>query len=72
LIEIETFWIDLNGRFVHIRYFAVRDEQGEFMTRSLPITPYTRVAELLDAYPALEEFERDSASSMETPEKGQA
>jgi DUF438 domain-containing protein len=24
------FWIQMQGRFVHIRYFAVRDEQGEY------------------------------------------
>jgi hypothetical protein len=25
------FWIQLHGRFVHIRYFAVRDEGGEYL-----------------------------------------
>ena len=24
------FWIQMRGRFIHIRYFAVRDEQGEY------------------------------------------
>jgi DUF438 domain-containing protein len=24
------FWIQMGGRFIHIRYFAVRDEQGEY------------------------------------------
>jgi len=25
------FWIELGGRFLHIRYFAVRDEAGEYL-----------------------------------------
>ena len=24
------FWIELQGRFVHIRYFAVRDDGGKY------------------------------------------
>jgi DUF438 domain-containing protein len=24
------FWIQMGGKFIHIRYFAVRDEQGEY------------------------------------------
>jgi hypothetical protein len=24
------FWIQMQGQFVHIRYFAMRDEQGEY------------------------------------------
>jgi DUF438 domain-containing protein len=24
------FWIQMQGRFIHIRYFAVRDEQGHY------------------------------------------
>ena len=27
----EDFWIHLGGKFVLIRYFAVRDEQGEYL-----------------------------------------
>ena len=29
--NVAEFWITLGDRFVHIRYFAVRDEQGEYM-----------------------------------------
>ncbi len=29
--SVAEFWIDFRGRFVHIRYFAVRDEKGEYM-----------------------------------------
>jgi len=25
------FWIQMNGKFIHIRYFAVRDQEGEYM-----------------------------------------
>lgn len=25
------FWIEMNGRFIYIRYLAVRDEQGEYL-----------------------------------------
>ncbi len=28
--EEAEFWIQLGGKFIHIRYFAVRDEQGEY------------------------------------------
>jgi len=28
--DVAEFWIDLRGRFVHIRYFAVRDEQRRY------------------------------------------
>jgi DUF438 domain-containing protein len=29
--DVAEFWIDLRGRFVHIRYFAVRSEGGEYL-----------------------------------------
>ena len=29
--EVAEFWIQLAGRFVHIRYLPVRDEHGEFL-----------------------------------------
>jgi DUF438 domain-containing protein len=29
--SVAEFWIPLHGRFVHIRYFAVRDEAGAYM-----------------------------------------
>jgi len=28
--EVAEFWIQMQGRFIHIRYFAVRDEKGEY------------------------------------------
>ena len=29
--DVAEFWINFKGKFVHIRYFAVRDEQGEYL-----------------------------------------
>ncbi|MBD3162705.1 MAG: PAS domain-containing protein, partial [Candidatus Latescibacteria bacterium] len=29
--DVAEFWIDLHGRFIHIRYFAVRDDGGEYL-----------------------------------------
>jgi DUF438 domain-containing protein len=29
--EVAEFWIDFRGRFVHIRYFAVRDAEGAYL-----------------------------------------
>jgi len=28
--DVAEFWIDIRGRFVHVRYFAVRDEQRRY------------------------------------------
>lgn len=29
--NVAEFWIDFQGKFVHIRYFAVRDKQGDYL-----------------------------------------
>lgn len=29
--NVAEFWIDFHGKFVHIRYFAVRDKQGDYL-----------------------------------------
>lgn len=29
--DVAEFWINLHGKFVHIRYFAVRDDQGKYL-----------------------------------------
>jgi len=29
--SVAEFWIDLHGRFIHIRYFAVRDGKGNYL-----------------------------------------
>jgi DUF438 domain-containing protein len=28
---VAEFWINLNGRMVHIRFFAVRDPEGKYI-----------------------------------------
>ena len=28
--DVAEFWIQMQGKFIHIRYFAIRDEQGEY------------------------------------------
>jgi DUF438 domain-containing protein len=28
--DVAEFWLELGGRFVHIRYFAVRDAEGAY------------------------------------------
>ena len=29
--DVAEFWIEINGRLIHIRYFAVRDKKGEYL-----------------------------------------
>jgi hypothetical protein len=29
--NVAEFWINLRGKFVHIRYFAVRDKEGKYL-----------------------------------------
>jgi DUF438 domain-containing protein len=29
--DVAEFWIEVKGQFVHIRYFAVRDEKGTYL-----------------------------------------
>jgi len=29
--DVAAFWININGRLIHIRYFAVRDKNGEYL-----------------------------------------
>ena len=29
--SVSEFWIEMGGKFVHIRYFAVRDEAGAYL-----------------------------------------
>ena len=30
LMDDEAFWIQMKGRFIHIRYFAIRDNLGNY------------------------------------------
>lgn len=29
--DVAEFWIDFHGRFIHVRYFAVRDKKGKYL-----------------------------------------
>ena len=29
--DLETFWIEMKGKFIYIRYFAVRDDAGKYL-----------------------------------------
>lgn len=29
--DVAEFWIELENRFIHIRYFAVRDDDGQYL-----------------------------------------
>ena len=28
--DVAEFWIEMGGKFIHIRYFAVRNDKGEY------------------------------------------
>jgi DUF438 domain-containing protein len=40
------FWIQMGGKFIHIRYFAVRDEQGEYQGTLEVSQDITRIRKL--------------------------
>jgi DUF438 domain-containing protein len=44
--DVAEFWIDLRGRFVHIRYFAVRDDGGSYLGTLEVTQDLTRLREL--------------------------
>ena len=44
--SVAEFWIDFRGRFVHIRYFAVRDEKGAYMGTLEVTQDVTRIRKL--------------------------
>jgi hypothetical protein len=44
--NVAEFWIQLRGRFVHIRYFAVRDEAGVYLGTLEVTQDLTRLREL--------------------------
>nr|MBC7244490.1 DUF438 domain-containing protein [Chloroflexota bacterium] len=44
--DVAEFWIQMKGRFVHIRYFAVRDESGEYVGTMEVTQDITRIREL--------------------------
>lgn len=44
--DVEEFWINMGGKMVYIRYFAVRDENGEFIGTLEVTQDITRIKEL--------------------------
>ena len=40
------FWIQMNGKFIYIRYFAVRDEEGTYMGTIEVTQDITRIQKL--------------------------
>jgi uncharacterized protein len=44
--NVAEFWIQMHGRFVHIRYFAVRNEQGEYLGTLEVTQDLTRLRQL--------------------------
>ncbi len=45
--DVAEFWIQLKGRFVHIRYFAVRDGDGSYLGTLEVTQDLTRLRELV-------------------------
>jgi DUF438 domain-containing protein len=58
--NVAEFWIQLKGRFVHIRYFAVRDEDGAYLG-TLEVTQDLTRLRGLEGERRLLEFEGDAA-----------
>ena len=44
--DLAEFWIQMNGRFIHIRYFAMRDEQGSYRGTVEVVQDVTQIREL--------------------------
>jgi len=44
--DVAEFWIDFHGKFVHIRYFAVRDAGGEYLGTLEVTQDLTRLRQL--------------------------
>lgn len=44
--DVAEFWIQMKGKFVHIRYFAVRDEHGTYVGTIEVTQDITRIREL--------------------------
>lgn len=58
--HVAEFWIQLKGRFVHIRYFAVRDDEGAYLG-TLEVTQDLTRLRALEGERRLLEFEGSAA-----------
>jgi DUF438 domain-containing protein len=58
--NVAEFWIQLKGRFVHIRYFAVRNERGAYLG-TLEVTQDLTRLRVLEGERRLLEFEEGAA-----------
>ncbi|NJE07744.1 DUF438 domain-containing protein [Thermococcus sp. M39] len=44
--DVAEFWIQMGGRFIHIRYFAVREENGEYLGTLEVVQDVTEIRKL--------------------------
>ena len=58
--NVAEFWIDFHGRFVHIRYFAVRDDKGSY-AGTLEVTQDASRIRALEGERRLLEYDEVSA-----------
>jgi DUF438 domain-containing protein len=55
--EEAEFWVQMGGRFIHIRYFAVRDAGGEYQGALEMVQDVTHIRELQGERRLLDEGE---------------
>ncbi|RMF84991.1 MAG: DUF438 domain-containing protein, partial [Planctomycetota bacterium] len=60
--NVAEFWITFQGRFVHIRYFAVRDESGEYLG-TLEVTQDATRLRALEGERRLLQYDDEAAES---------
>ncbi len=58
--DVAVFWIDMNGAFIHIRYFAVRDDNGEYIG-TLEVTQDVTGIRMLEGERRLLQYESPGA-----------
>ncbi len=58
--DVAEFWIQMRGRFIHIRYFAVRDGRGDYRGTLEVVQDVTEMRELEGERRLLNEGQEDS------------
>lgn len=61
--SVAEFWIPFQGRFIHIRYFAVRDEEGRYLG-TLEVTQDVTRIRALEGERRLLEYEEPAAEGV--------